>query len=163
MMKESNPLQTFTSCRQTSNPEKCSNGASFKDVVSNTHDSRSQLVTPKPTYKTRLHVDISKISDCKLSRILPMNVKRSSFERPSVVRYFTCSTLSELIFMEIILTLLISSWGLTERPSISCTYGFEKNLDRSILGTPKSDIFPPCVANGLSFIKRSILLFDLPC
>ncbi len=119
MMKESKPLQTFTRWRQTSNPVKCSNGASFRDVVSNTHVSRSWLVTPKPTYKTRLHVDISKTSNCKLSRILPMNVKRSSFESPSVVRYFTYSTLSGLIFIEIILTLLISSWGSTERPSIS--------------------------------------------
>ena len=41
IMKESKPLQTLTRWRHTSNPVKCSNGALFKDVVSNTQVSRS--------------------------------------------------------------------------------------------------------------------------
>ena len=94
-MKESNPLQIFTRCLQASDPVIVWNGMSSSLVMFEIPAARVVGFTSKPTKRTLLHVENSKISAPTVLLNSLMNATRSSKLIPSVVSCFATSMLFE--------------------------------------------------------------------
>lgn len=99
-MKESNPLQIFTRCFQASDPVIVWNGMSSSLVMVEIPAARVVGFTSKPTKRTLLQVENSKISAPTVLLNSLMNATRSSKLIPSVVSCFATSMLFESNFSD---------------------------------------------------------------
>ena len=94
-INESNPLQIFTRCLQASDPVIVWNGMSSSLVTFEIPAARVVGFTSKPTKRTLLHVENSKISAPTVLLNPLMNETRSNKLIPSVVSCFATSMLFE--------------------------------------------------------------------
>ena len=94
-INESNPLQIFTRCLQASDPVIVWNGMSSSLVTFEIPAARVVGFTSKPTKRTLLHVENSKISAPTVLLNSLMNATRSNKLIPSVVSCFATSMLFE--------------------------------------------------------------------